>query len=1061
MDRALNSHRANAGGGFMMNRIIYFSVYHRGIVLLFTLALAVCGLYAFQSLPIDAVPDITNNQVQINTVIEGLAPEEIERTITFPVESSMRGLAGVEQVRSITRFGLSQVTVVFKENVDIYRARQVVSERLQGVLPQLSTGAKSELGPISTGLGEIFQYTLDVTHPSADPEVRLQQLMEVKSVQEWFVKPRLLTVEGVAEVNTTGGYEKQYHIQPDIRKMAAYGIHFDEISKALEKVNKNVGGGYIAQTTEQFLVQGIGLFKSAKDIERVPVKQLDSFRVIKIGDIAKVGLGKELRTGAATVNGKETVLGTVMMLLGENSRTVSLRAADKIKEIEKTLPKNMVLTTVYNRSDLVNATLGTVEHNLMMGAGLVVLILFLLIGNARAALITAATIPLSLLATFLLMKPLGISGNLMSLGALDFGIIVDGAVILIDNCVRTIHQRVDLLNRKLTKEELMETVYQASVEIRKAAGFGQLIVIVVFIPIFALTGVEGKMFQPMAATFALAVLSALVLSFTTAPALASLFLSSHAKDKEPKLMTWIKNVYRPLLELSLRHKVLTMVLSTIAVVIGGILFATRGAEFLPQLSEGSYAFHMIRPVNISLDQSIVFQEKADRIIKEFPEVENVFSRIGTSEVATDPMGVNVSDTYIMLKDKKNWPRHEGKRHTHETLVKDILARLERELPGQDYLASQPIQMRFNELLEGTRADVSVKVFGPDLQTNMDLAKEIEEVVSKVQGAGDTEVDLAGTSPVLRIEPKENALNQYGASAADVLETVAIALGGEEVGFLYDGDRKYPIVVRLNEQERTDLNTIRSLPVGVGTNTTAPLSSLATSEFSETFGSINREDSNRRSAVMINLRGRDTESFVEEAKAAVKDAVSLPDGYYLEWGGNFKNLQEARSRLLVLTPVALIVVLMMIYAAFGSAGQTALIFLCVPFALVGGIISLVLNGLPFSISAGVGFIALSGIAVLNGVVLVNYFNQLKEEGKTGKELVLAGTLIRLRPVLMTALVAIFGFLPMMLSTGVGAEVQRPLASVVIGGIISSTILTLFVLPILYSMFEHRFKGKVAH
>lgn len=1045
----------------MINKIIYFSVYNRGVVLLFTLVLAVAGAVSFQTLPIDAVPDITNNQVQINTVIEGLAPEEIERAITFPVESSMRGLAGVEQVRSITRFGLSQVTVVFKDGIDIYRARQVVSERLQGVLPELPKGANAKLGPISTGLGEIFQYTLDVAKPATNPDERLKQLMEVKSVQEWFVKPRLLTVEGVAEINTTGGYERQYHIQPDIKKMASYGIHFEEIAKALEKANKNVGGGYIAQTAEQFLVQGVGLFKSPADIARVPIKQLDSFRVIKVGDIASVGLGKELRTGAATINGQETVLGTVMMLLGENSRTVSLRAKDKIEEIKKTLPKNMTLTTVYNRSDLVNATLSTVEHNLAMGAGLVIIILFLLIGNVRAALITAATIPLSLLATFLIMKPLGISGNLMSLGALDFGIIVDGVVILIDNCVRAINLRGQSVGRKLTREELDDTIYKASVEIRKAAGFGQLIVVVVFIPIFALTGVEGKMFQPMAATFAIAVLAALVLSFVTAPALASFFLSSSSKDSEPKLMKWIRNLYQPILELTFRFRTLTIGSSIVAVVIGGFLFASRGAEFLPQLSEGSYAFHMIRPVNISLDQSIAFQVKADAIIKEFLEVENVFSRIGTSEVATDPMGVNISDTYIMLKDRDKWPKGDRERHTYATLVKDIIERLERELPGQNYLASQPIQMRFNELLEGTRADVSVKIFGPDLQTNMDLAKQVQGAVSKVNGAGDVEVDLAGTSPVLRIEPKELILNRSGASVSDVLDTVSIALGGQEAGYLYEGDRKYPIVVRLSETERTDLETIRALPVGIGANTTVPLSSVADSKFAETFGSINREDSNRRSAVLINLRGRDTESFVKEAQSLVEKTVKIPQGYYLHWGGNFKNLQEARSRLMVLTPIALLVVLMMIYAAFGSVGQTILIFLCVPFALVGGVVSLILNGLPFSISAGVGFIALSGIAVLNGVVLVNYFNQLKSEGKTGKDLVVTGTLIRLRPVLMTALVAIFGFVPMMLSTGIGAEVQKPLASVVIGGIISSTILTLIVLPTLYSIFENKFKGNVAH
>lgn len=1045
----------------MINKIIHFSVYKRGIVLLITLAMVIAGVISFQSLPIDAVPDITNNQVQINTVIDGLAPEEIERTITFPVESSMRGIAGVIQVRSITRFGLSQVTVVFKDGVDIYRARQMVSERLQGVLTDLPKGAEAKLGPVSTGLGEIFQYTLDVKNPSANPSERLKQLMDVKALQDWFVKPRLMTVEGVAEINTSGGFERQYHVQPDIKKMASYGIHFDEIAEALEKSNKNVGGGYIAQTAEQFLVQGVGLFKSQADIGNVPVKQLSSFRVIKLGEIAKVGLGKELRTGAATVNGNETVLGTVMMLLGENSRTVSLRVKERVEEIAKTLPKDYVLTTVYNRSDLVNATLGTVEHNLAMGATLVIVVLLLLIGNVRAALITAVTIPLSLLATFLIMKPLGISGNLMSLGALDFGIIVDGTVILIDNCVRYIHDLTNKTGRRLNAEEIKKAVYEASVEVRLAAGFGELIVVVVFLPIFGLVGIEGKMFSPMATTFAIAVASALVLSFTTAPALASLVLSANAKDTEPKLMEWVRRVYKPLLEKTFEHKTATIGIAAAAVVLGGILFATRGAEFLPQLSEGSYAFHMIRPVNTSLDQSIAFQIKAEAIIKEYPEVENVFSRIGTSEVATDPMGVNISDTYIMLKDRSLWPKGETGKHSYQSLVDVLVARLEKELPGQNYLASQPIQMRFNELLEGTRADVSVKVFGPDLQKNMELAKAIQGIISKIPGAGDVEVDLAGTSPVLKVIPKDAELTRFGASTSDVLESISIALGGQEAGYLYDGDQKFPIVVRLGEEDRSDLDTIRELPVGVGANTTAPLNRLARAEFSETFSSINREDSTRRSAVLINLRGRDTESFVEEAKETVEKSIELPQGYYVQWGGNFQNLQEARSRLLLLTPIALIAVLLMIYAAFGSVGQTVLIFLCVPFALVGGVISLVLNGLPFSISAGVGFIALSGIAVLNGVVLVNYFNQLKLEGKTGRDLVVSGTLIRLRPVLMTALVAIFGFLPMMLSTSIGAEVQRPLASVVIGGIISSTVLTLIVLPTLYSIFEKKFNGRVAH
>jgi heavy metal efflux system protein len=1044
----------------MLNNIIRFSVYNRLLILFLTAVLIVAGIYSFQNLPIDAVPDITNNQVQINTTIDGLAPEEIERTVTFPVESSMRGLGGVDQVRSITRFGLSQVTVIFKDSTDIYRARQLVNERLQRVSGDLPNGARPELGPISTGLGEIYQFVVDFKDKKSGDE-RTKQLMELKALQDWFLKPRLLTVEGVAEINTSGGFEKQYHIQPDPKKMASAGIHFDEIRDALDLVNKNVGGGYVEQTAEQFLIQGVGLLKDAKAIERVPVKTLQSFQTITIGDIATVTLGKELRTGSATFDGEEVVLGTVMMLLGENSRTVSTRVHAKIDEIRKTLPEGVTIKTVYNRSDLVNATLGTVEHNLFMGALLVTIILLVFLGNIRAALITAITIPLSLLATFMLMKPLGISGNLMSLGALDFGIIVDGTVIVLDNCVRFIQGRATKLGRKLTRKEIQEAVYEATVEIRTAAGFGEIIVVMVFLPVFALTGVEGKMFQPMAASFILAVLSALVLSFTTAPALASLFLSGKAVEKEPRLMTFFRNAYVPFFEVAFRHKAVTVVLAFLSIVLGGVLFMTRGAEFLPQLSEGSFAFHMIRPVNTSLTQSVEFQKKADKVVETFPEVDHVFSRIGTSEVATDPMGVNVSDTYIMLKPRDQWKEVDGKKRTFEQLTALMVAKLEKELPGQNYLASQPIQMRFNELLEGTRADVAVKVFGPDLDKLVEFAKKTQEIVSKVEGAGDVEVDLAGTSPVLKIEPLESNLRAYNGSMKDVLESVSIALGGQEVGFLYEGERKFPIVIRLADDLRSDLEMVRELPVGIGSNVVVPLNKLATISFKETYGSINRENSNRRTAVLINLRGRDTESFVLEARKKVEEQLKLPDGYYVEWGGNFQNLEQARNRLMILAPIALALVLMMVYAAFGSVWQTLLIFGCVPMALVGGVIGLMLNGLPFSISAGIGFIALSGIAVLNGVVLVNFFNQLKAEGKTGKDLVLSGTLVRLRPVLMTALVAVFGFIPMMLSNGIGAEVQRPLASVVIGGIISSTLLTLIVLPILFSRFEAKMTGRVAH
>lgn len=1049
----------------MINKIIHFSVYHRGIVLAFVALLIVGGIYSFQHLPIDAVPDITNNQVQVNTVIEGLAPEEIERTITFPVESSMRGIAGVEQVRSITRFGLSQVTVVFKDSVDIYRARQLVAERLQGVDDELPPGAESTLGPISSGLGEIYQYVLDFETVEKDPKKRLEQLMEVKALQDWFIKPRLLTVEGVAEVNTSGGFEKQYHVQPDPRRMASYRVHFGEILEALQKVNRNVGGGYIEQSAEQFLVQGVGLLKSPKDIKDVPVKTLDNFRVITIGDIADVKLGKDLRTGAATYNGNEVVLGTVMMLLGENSRTVSTRVDEKIKEIMPTLPKGIYLKTVYNRSDLVNATLGTVEHNLLFGASLVVIVLLFLLGNIRAAIVTALTIPFALLFTFLVMKPLGISGNLMSLGALDFGIIVDGTVIVLDNCVRYIHDKTKSLGRKLTREELQQAIYEATVEIRLAAGFGELIIVMVFLPVFALTGIEGKMFIPMASTFGIAVIGALILSFTAAPALASLILSGDAEDKEPRVMKWAQKIYLPLLNLAVTNQRKTIGVAIASVVIGLGLFLTRGAEFLPQLSEGSFAFHMIRPVNSSITQSVEYQRKADQIIKEnFPEVDDVFSRIGTSEVATDPMGVNVSDTYIMLKPREEWKRDGLFKKTYQELVNEIVAKLEKYAPGQNYLASQPIQMRFNELLEGTRADVAVKIYGPDLKVNMDLSKKIQAVVGTVEGAGDVEVDLAGTSPVLRVEPRDGVLKSFGANLSDVLETVSVALGGEEAGYIYEGDRKFPIVVRLSEEDRADLDTVRDLPVGLAGNATTSLSTIANLNFQETFGSVNRENGSRRSAVLINLRGRDVESFVEEAQEKVKQEVKLPEGYFVEWGGNFKNLNKAKARLMVLTPIAFALVLMMIYAAFGSIPQTILIFICVPLALVGGIVNLIILGLPFSISAGIGFIALSGIAVLNGVVLVNYFNQLRTQGMSGIALIKKATAIRLRPVLMTALVAIFGFIPMMLSTGIGSEVQRPLATVVIGGIISSTLLTLVVLPVLYLVFEKhmtKFSQKISH
>lgn len=1034
----------------MINKLIYFSVYNRWTVIFIVALIGMIGWFSFQSLPIDAVPDVTNNQVQINTEVGGFSPEETENNVTFPIETAMRGLAGVTEVRSLTRFNLSQVTVIFDDSVDIYRARQLVAERLQAVSGTLPKGIQPQPGPISSGLGEIVHYSVEAEKIESGQK-RLEQLMEMRTIQEWYVKPRLLTVTGVAEVNTIGGFERQFHIQPINKKMARYSLQFSDLAAAIENANHNVGGGYIQQTGEQFLVQAVGLLKNIDDIKSVPLKSLESFQTITIGDVANVNLATELRSGAGLVRGNEAVVGTVMMLMGENSRTVAMRVEERLKEIQEGMPKGFKIETLYIRSNLVSSTIGTVEHNLLTGAALVIIILALLVGNLRAALITAVTIPLSLLFSFIVMKQFNISGNLLSLGALDFGIIVDGTVILLDHCVRVVHERSKILGRSLTRAELKKAVYEAAVQIRTAAGFGQLIIVVVFLPIFALVGVEGKMFKPMAATFIIAIISALILSFTLAPALAT-FLTGNVADKEPWLMKQLEKFYAPILDAILPRKKLMLICGIASALIGVGLFATLGGEFLPQLDEGTLLVQTTRPVDVSIDQSVVLQAKTEIIASDFPEVAYTFSKIGTSEIANDPMGVNQADTYVMYKPEDQWPLIDGKRRTRSEVANAIIDRLDAELPGQSVLRSQPIQMRFNDLLEGSKSDVSIKVYGDDMEVLARITKEIAAIVAKVDGAGEVEAELRGTSPLLRISPKKDILKHYGVSANRVLDTVGVALGGAEAGMLYEGVRRFPIIVRLGEKQRSNFDDIRNLPVTVGNNVSVPLSEVAEIEFNETYATITRQDGKRRAAVLVNPSGRDTESFVNEAREKVASEVKLPEGYYLEWGGTFRNLQQAKSRLIVLAPLALLLVLMMIYAAFKSVAQTVLIFACVPMALIGGVLGLMFNGLPFSISAGVGFIALSGIAVLNGVVLVNYFNELRHEGKSSVDLVRTGTLLRLRPVMMTALVDIFGFLPMMLSTSLGAEVQKPLAAVVIGGIVSSTLLTLLVLPTLYLGFE---------
>lgn len=1035
----------------MISKIVRFSIDNRWVVIILTGLVAFAGWESFKGLPIDAVPDITNVQVQINSQVEGRGPQEIERTVTYPLETALNGIPGVTQVRSITRYGLSQVTVVFEDDTDIYLARQLVSERLQSMKRQLPNDVDPMLGPVSTGLGEIFHYVIEAEQVAEGAE-RLRQLTEIRAIQDWYVRPRLLTLKGIAEVNTIGGYERQYHIEPSPKLMAKYGLHFADIERAIEKVNKNAGGGYVEQTADQFIIQASGLFESLDDIRNVPVKILGNLKVVSISDIAKVRFGKELRTGAALYNGREVVIGTVLMLLGENSREVSLRVAEQIEKIKMGLPEGFHIKTLYNRSDLVNETLNTVKHNLLTGAALVIVILFLLVGNIRAALITAIVIPVSLLITFILMRKYGISGNLVSLGALDFGIIVDGAVIVLDNCVRHLKDKAASLGRKLTSLETKETVHSATMEIRKSAGFGELVIVVVFIPVFAFVGIEGKMFIPMAATFIFALLSALVLSFTFVPALATLLLRGNVSEKDPILMRALERVYSPALEFSLKAKRLVIGLSVGAIVLGCVLFSRLGGEFLPTLNEGSIAVQMIRPVTVGISHSVALEEKSQKIIKAIPEVDHVFSRVGTAEISMDPMGPNISDSYIMLKPKDKRALINGKLRSKDEIVAEIVKELEATTPGQRILVSQPIQLRFNELMEGTRSDVSLKVFGEDQDVLTEEAEKIASVIQQIDGAGDVELEAKGKMTVLDVTPKYNVLKDLGISSAEVLESIGIAVGGDQVGVFYEGMRRFPIIVRLGDKVRNSIEELKELPVGLTGGSTIPLSEVANISFKEQYSSFSREETKRRIAVLVNPRGRDTESFIQEAQSAVEEKVKLPPGYYMEWGGNFKNLNQAKERLSILAPIALLFVLIMIYAAFRNVYETILIFLCVPFALVGGVLALIFKGIPFSVSAGVGFIALSGIAVLNGVVLVNNFKNLRDKGKSGLEVIKSGALLRLRPVMMTALTDILGFLPMAIATGLGAEVQTPLATVIIGGIISSTILTLILLPVLYSSME---------
>lgn len=1044
----------------MLETVIKQSITHRWLVLVSVLAICALGIYNFNRLPIDAVPDITNVQVQINTAADGYSPLEVEQRITFPVETVLAGIPKLDYTRSLSRYGLSQVTVVFEDGTDIFFARQQIAERLQQIKSEIPEGLEPIMGPISTGLGEIFFYTVEAEDGALKEDGTAYTPMDLLTVQNWIIVPQLRNLKGVVEVNTIGGYEQQFHVQPYPDQLLSYDLSIHDVIEALEANNSNVGAGYIERNGEQYLVRIPGQVEGLEDIRNIIVTKRDEL-TIRVKDVAAVELGAPLRTGAATENGEEIVLGTAMMLMGENSRDVSYRVGEKLKEVAASLPDGVIVKAIYDRTTLVEKTIKTVEKNLAEGALLVIVVLFLLLGNFRAALITALVIPISMLMTITGMVENKVSGNLMSLGALDFGLIVDGAVIIIENCLRRFGMEQHRLGRLLTKEERFDLASKATTEVIKPSIFGILIITVVYIPIFALTGVEGKMFHPMAFTVVFALLSAMVLSITFVPAAVATFITGKVHEKENMAIRGAKKVYEPALKWSIAHP-LPVVSVAIVLVIFSLFTATKmGSEFIPNLDEGDIAVQALRAPGTSLTESVRMQSFMEKmLIEDFPEVDTVIARIGTAEVATDAMPPNIADTYVLLKDRKEWPDPSK---TKAELVEEMEVALE-GIPGSNYEFSQPIQLRFNELISGVRSDVAVKIYGDDLDQLVKSANDILEVVQTIEGSAGAKVEQVTGLPVLSIVPDRKRMDLYGLNIADVQEIVQTAMGGREAGTVFEGDRRFDLVVRLPESLRTDIDALDRLPIplpngeqdGVDENPDyVPLGEVA--DISIIYGpnQVSRENGKRRIVVTSNVRGRDLGSFVTEIREKVSANVTLPAGYWTEYGGTFEQLISAKQRLSIVVPISLLLIFGLLFMAFNSARAALLIFSGVPLALTGGIAALWLRDIPLSISAGVGFIALSGVAVLNGVVMLSFIRDLEQQGKPLQEAIIEGALTRLRPVLMTALVASLGFVPMALNTGAGAEVQRPLATVVIGGIISSTILTLLVLPALYKWFPSRF------
>ncbi len=1042
----------------MLHRVLDFSVRQRAFVLVATLVLIAVGVWSALRLSIDAVPDITNVQVQINTQVPALAPEEIENLVTFPIENEMAGIPGLSELRSLSKFGLSQVTLVFEDGTDIYRSRQLVSERLQNVVDDLPAGLTPKLAPISTGLGEIFYYVVDYAADAPNkPPTREVQLMELKLLHDFVIKPRLRSTPGLAEVNSSGGYEKQIVIQPNPDKLKSVGMSFSDIADSVGENVENAGGSVLQLGGEQVAIRAAGRVQTIEDIELLPLKFGSRPTPLRVKDVTEVVVGKAVRTGASTYNGEETVLGAALMLAGENSRIVARRVAEKLQEIQGKLPEGVQIIPVYDRTDLVDRTIATVKSNLFEGAILVVVSLLWLLGNWRAAVIVSLAIPLSMLFAMTGMVQAGVSGNLMSLGAIDFGLIVDGAVVMVENIIRHLAEKQRKLGRQLTASERVHEVLVSAKEVANPMFFGVMIITVVYFPILALTGIEGKMFKSMAITVIFALVGALALALTLMPALCSYLLGGSIREKDAWLVQISKRIYAPVLRFSLNFRWVVTIGAVALFALAVVTFNKLGAEFAPQLDEGSFATHMIRTTSIGIDASVDMQKRGEKLLLEkFPEVAYTFSRLGTAEVATDPMGVNVADTYIMFNPPNQWRKVNGRTITKDELAQLMIEELGTHVPGEAHLFSQPIEMRFNEILEGTRADIAVKVFGDDFAVIEKIATEARAILETIPGAAEVEFDALGKSPLLEIVPRREDMSKYNIHAAELNSVVHAALAGQEVGRLIDGNRRFDIVVRLDERLRDRLDELRRLPLRLDDGGLLTLGQVANFRVVEQVAAVARESGQRRAAIMVNLRGRDVESFALEAQKKLAENITLPEGYHIEFGGQFENLIEAKRRLTLVVPAALGLIFMLIFLSFQSLRQATLIFVCVPLALTGGVFALWMRDLPFSISAAIGFIALSGISVLNGLMIVSFFNQLREQGADLRTAVWDGSLLRLRPKLMTALVASLGFVPMAIATGAGAEVQRPLATVVIGGIVSSTFLTLVLLPTLYEWIERKTK-----